>query len=598
MKPPSPPATADKDRAAQQAEHYLVHDTAFRLGDLPTEQPHPKTTGLSDTLLEDTVAGIAALQSVDADIPAVLRTTLAGEPFAKLLQTMTDTLVAGRRVFFTGCGATGRLSILLEAMWRRYWNGSDHAESTTLADQVRSVMAGGDFALIRSVEGFEDFTDFGRHQLREAGVASGDMVVAITEGGETSFVIGTAWEALDAGASSFFVYNNPSDVLGSLVERSREVIDEPRITTLDLATGPMAVAGSTRMQATTVELMVVGTALEHALGAVQKAKGVADTEWSPPVALAQTSQRFAVLLDALGQSNNLAAMASLTEHEADVYRASGLVTYFADRYLLDILTDTTERSPTFSLPPFREVGDEVSARSWSFVKHPQLSTPDAWADLLGRQPNGIDWDRDTYAAMNAPDGVRQNPPVLHRQRILRFAIGNEPDPSRTDTPASLAVTLLVGDETQTHSPADSAFSQGVAKHTPSFVEHVLLAIGRPPSAIAPEVNTYLIDADLPDTPLDLWSHVAAKLVLNTVSTASMGLVGRLAGNWMVYVNTSNKKLIDRGVRLIADQTGVPYNDACHELFVTLNQPDADHLVGRRAASPVAVTIARINAALA
>jgi N-acetylmuramic acid 6-phosphate etherase len=104
---------------------------------------------------------------------------------------------------------------------------------------------GGDFALIKSVEGFEDFPDFGRHQLKEAGVGPGDVVVAITEGGETPFVIGTAWQGLDAGATVFFVYNNPTDLLREHVQRSREVIDEPRIHKLDLATGPMAITGST-----------------------------------------------------------------------------------------------------------------------------------------------------------------------------------------------------------------------------------------------------------------------------------------------------------------------------------------------------------------
>ena len=128
-----------------------------------------------------------------------------------------------------------------------------------------SVMAGGDFALIKSVEGFEDFPYFGRYQLKQAGVGSGDVVVAITEGGETPFVIGTAWEGLDVGAKVFFVYNNPNDLLCRFVERSREVIEEPRITKLDLSTGPMAITGSTRMQAVTAELLVVGCALETAL---------------------------------------------------------------------------------------------------------------------------------------------------------------------------------------------------------------------------------------------------------------------------------------------------------------------------------------------
>ena len=77
-----------------------------------------------------------------------------------------------------------------------------------------SVMAGGDYALIKSVEGFEDFAPFGRKQIADLGVAGGDMVFAITEGGETSFVIGTAWQALEAGARVAFVYNNPDECCG------------------------------------------------------------------------------------------------------------------------------------------------------------------------------------------------------------------------------------------------------------------------------------------------------------------------------------------------------------------------------------------------
>ena len=60
-------------------------------------------------------------------------------------------------------------------------------------------MAGGDFALIKAVEGFEDFTQFGAKQIESvlpSGVREGDVVFAITEGGETSFVIGTAWQGL------------------------------------------------------------------------------------------------------------------------------------------------------------------------------------------------------------------------------------------------------------------------------------------------------------------------------------------------------------------------------------------------------------------
>ena len=65
-------------------------------------------------------------------------------------------------------------------------------------------MAGGDFALIKSVEGFEDFTAFGKKQIADLGVSAKDVVFAITEGGETSFVIGTAWEGVEVGGEGLF----------------------------------------------------------------------------------------------------------------------------------------------------------------------------------------------------------------------------------------------------------------------------------------------------------------------------------------------------------------------------------------------------------
>ncbi len=267
----------------EQARLFLDNEKAFRLGALPTEQSHPVTATLSDTMAKSTVDGIETLMRVDDDIPPAMQRIVADPAFAQLVEALTEAIVAGRRVFLTGCGATGRLAILLEAAWRTFWQElraswpSLHATLPNREDTFVSVMAGGDHALIRSVEGFEDSTDLGRHQLKEAGVAAGDVVVAVTEGGETSFVIGTAWQGLEAGARVFFAYNNPTEVLREHVARSREVIEEPRITKLDLFTGSMAIAGSTRMQATTTELLAIGGALELALLDVISC-------WAPPEA--------------------------------------------------------------------------------------------------------------------------------------------------------------------------------------------------------------------------------------------------------------------------------------------------------------------------
>ena len=58
---------------------------------------------------------------------------------------------------------------------------------------------------------------------------------------------------------------------------------------------------------------------------------------------------------------------------------------------------------------------------------------------------------------------------------------------------------------------------------------------------------------------------AQKLVLNMISTATMIGLGRVEDNRMVHMQLTNKKLIDRGARMIAESTGLPYDVACEWL---------------------------------
>ncbi len=49
------------------------------------------------------------------------RGIFAQDAFGRLVEAFREAMRTGRRIYFTGCGATGRLSILLEAAWRRFW---------------------------------------------------------------------------------------------------------------------------------------------------------------------------------------------------------------------------------------------------------------------------------------------------------------------------------------------------------------------------------------------------------------------------------------------------------------------------------------------
>lgn len=49
---------------------------------------------------------------------------------------------------------------------------------------------------------------------------------------------------------------------------------------------------------------------------------------------------------------------------------------------------------------------------------------------------------------------------------------------------------------------------------------------------------------------------AEKLILNMISTSVMVRLGRVKGNHMVDMQLTNKKLVDRGTRMIMDETGI------------------------------------------
>ena len=57
------------------------------------------------------------------------------------------------------------------------------------------------------------------------------------------------------------------------------------------------------------------------------------------------------------------------------------------------------------------------------------------------------------------------------------------------------------------------------------------------------------------------SGTAQKMALNMISTSVMIKIGRVKGNRMVNMQLSNKKLIDRGTRMIVDELGIDYEHA-------------------------------------
>ena len=90
-----------------------------------------------------------------------------------MLEASCKAVANGGKIIFSGCGATGRLSILLESMWRTFFRRLEAFDPNVFRKVARfentvfSIMTGGDYALIKSVESFEDYPQFGRRQAEE-----------------------------------------------------------------------------------------------------------------------------------------------------------------------------------------------------------------------------------------------------------------------------------------------------------------------------------------------------------------------------------------------------------------------------------------------
>jgi N-acetylmuramic acid 6-phosphate etherase len=595
----------------ERAEAFLRDAVEFRLGPLVTEAPHPRSTELSEIARQDAAAGLAVLFDVDRDVVLTYdRWSRSGQPEA-LRDLVLAALEAGGRIFFTGCGATGRLSIQLASIWRGFWRdrrerGLGTPPPEAWQDRALSVMAGGDYALIKSVEGFEDFAPFGRKQIADLGVSRGDLVFAITEGGETSFVIGTAWQGKDAGARVVFVYNNPDDVLRAHVRRSREVIDEPAILKVNLTTGPMAITGSTRMQATSIELLAMLTVLEMVLRDVLARAGAAEPGVGPSSGVPEAMRGGLDAIHAELAGERLRGdLARLVRAEEQIYRAGARTSYFADSLAVDVLTDTTERSPTFCTPSFRKWDDTEASDSWAFLFTPAPTTDAAWTRLLGRPPQTVEWTEQDLRALLDQDAAERQGAILReigRSELLRFRIGLDGLAHRPMR-AGDGATAVVAERDLALLDAEGAFSRLLGQAGEGGATAAVIAVGRraalarlDPMALLRQRSVLRLALEVPETPflLDPITRVGVKMLLNALSTCTMVRLGRVLGNRMIWVVPSNLKLIDRSTRYIRDLASVSYEDACRTLFEVIEYVEPRRRAGKAYPAPVGVATMRLR----
>jgi N-acetylmuramic acid 6-phosphate etherase len=561
------------DSSKKRSEEFLKISGQFKLGALVTESSHPATANLSEVAKQDIAAALKLLFDVDEDVIRKFREFVESGRVVEIKEAILRSLKSGGRIFFTGCGSTGRLSILLDSVWRDFWQHQRRGKLFPVADyeaRTFSVMAGGDFALIKSVEGFEDFTAFGKKQIADLGVSSKDIVFAITEGGETSFVIGTVWAGVEAGAKVYFVYNNPDDVLCKMVERSREVIEDSRIEKINLTTGPMAIMGSTRMQATSIQLIVMLTVLEMV---VRDLLGLGSADVPK-----QSLKSFVELHASLKSQELLAQLVELVALEESVYRSGHKNNYFARQLGIDVLTDTTERSPTYCTPPFRKFDDTTATESWAFLFLPEDETPDAWRQILKREPRCVEWNEGEVRELVSAEKFARMVETIRKisaTELMRFKIGLDGLPQRVLKKGDSVVAVVSRMEKDSLTAANGfyraqfevAYKAGARTGLIHFgTEYSISQIRETIARGNPDCVSVFVPLPETDLLLDGVKRTGVKLLLNALSTCTMVRLGRVMGNSMIWVVASNLKLIDRATRYIVQLTGLDYEAANQLLF--------------------------------
>lgn len=487
------------------ARTFLAQAPHFRLGHLPTESRHPKTTRLSQlAMADDLTEAIGLLKTVELD---AMKAIDAQMPLLEAMSAeIRATLSSGGRIYLSGCGATGRLSLSLETIWREEMGRLGRMD---FEERVVSFMAGGDYAMVRSIENFEDHPEYGARQLHDLGFGPNDLMIGCSEGGETPFVIGAVEEAAKVSKRKpYFLFCNPAAMLARTVERSRLVIENQKINSISIETGPMALAGSTRLQATTALMLTTGAALFCAV--------------EP---LARPATFVLEFVNAL-RAANFSGLAPLIKAEAEIYERKGVCLHRTTKHAITVMTDTTERSPTFSLLPFENSLDPQAPLAWTYLVHAEAkNADDAWHRVLGRAPRPLDW--------------------------LGFK-------------EKFGAASLKGFD---FSPATAARREKVAGRI-----HVYEIKGG-----AREITLSIdgLEAKIPKPASLLCEHLLLKIALNVSSTLAMGRLGRFSGNLMLYVRAANNKLVDRAIRYVqilledADIRDIGYDAICLALYQTV-----------------------------
>lgn len=157
---------------------------------------------------------------------------------AQAISVIADSIKGEGRLIYIGAGTSGRLGVL------------DAVECVPTFgvsfEKVIGLIAGGEKAFVRAVEGAEDSETLGVEDLQNIQLTAEDVVVGIAASGRTPYVSAALKYANKIGAPTIAVACNKHSIIGKIASIALEV-----------EVGPEVLAGSTRLKSGTAQKMIL-----------------------------------------------------------------------------------------------------------------------------------------------------------------------------------------------------------------------------------------------------------------------------------------------------------------------------------------------------
>ena len=205
----------------------------LNLTGMTTEKRNPRTMQL-DTMSELEI--VTTMNEEDARVPLAIAKKLP--QIAQAAHWAAEAFEQGGRLFYMGAGTSGRLGVL------------DAAECPptfgVAPGMVVGLIAGGEQAFLKAVEGAEDDRALGQSDLEAYGLNAKDVVIGIAASGRTPYVLGGLAYARSVGCRTAAIACNTGSEIGRATDLAIEV-----------EVGPEVLTGSTRLKSGTAQKLIL-----------------------------------------------------------------------------------------------------------------------------------------------------------------------------------------------------------------------------------------------------------------------------------------------------------------------------------------------------